>query len=135
MISTSHMAQSSVILTRSILALSIPGIPYFDSCSFFVLVEKLLSQPRKGITRLMQPTFGPRQLVSCPSLILHGRTEIKARALVLGEVSALSFCCSPSYQQKPLRSTKRKPERQKSTKDTYQLGRRSPFQPLYLFVA
>src|SRR5688572_29411264 len=28
----------------------------------------------------------------CPSLILHGRTEIKARALVLGEVSALSFC-------------------------------------------
>jgi cytochrome c biogenesis protein CcdA len=27
-----------------------------------------------------------------PSLILHGRTEIKARALVLGEVSALSFC-------------------------------------------
>ena len=27
-----------------------------------------------------------------PSLILHGRTEIKARALVLGEVNALSFC-------------------------------------------
>ena len=26
-----------------------------------------------------------------PSLILHGRTEIKARALVLGEVSALFF--------------------------------------------
>jgi len=34
----------------------------------------------------------------CPSLILHGRTEIKARALVLGEVSALSFCLGQSYQ-------------------------------------
>jgi hypothetical protein len=34
----------------------------------------------------------------CPSLILHGRTEIKARALVLGEVSALSFCLRQSYQ-------------------------------------
>ena len=40
----------------------------------------------------MQPTLGERRLVSAPSLILHGRTEIKARALVLGEVSALSFC-------------------------------------------
>ena len=53
---------------------------------------KLLSQPRKCITSLLQPTSAVWQLVSCPSLILHGRTEIKARALVLGEVSALSFC-------------------------------------------
>ena len=30
-----------------------------------------------------------------PSLILHGRTEIKARASVLGEVDALSFCLQP----------------------------------------
>jgi hypothetical protein len=34
----------------------------------------------------------PRAASISPSLILHGRTEIKARALVLGEVSALSFC-------------------------------------------
>src|SRR5690242_19716377 len=40
----------------------------------------------------MQPTSGDTRVVSAPSLILHGRTEIKARALVLGEVSALSFC-------------------------------------------
>jgi hypothetical protein len=57
-----------------------------------VTLEKLLSQPRKGFTSLLQPTSGRWQLVSCLSLILHGRTEIKARALVLGEVSALSFC-------------------------------------------
>ena len=43
----------------------------------------------------MQPTGLSGSLVSAPSLILHGRTEIKARALVLGEVSALSFC--PEY--------------------------------------
>src|SRR3569832_293095 len=55
-------------------------------------VEKLLSQPRKGFTSLLQPTSGRCPLVSCPSLILHGRTEIKARVLVLGEVSTLSFC-------------------------------------------
>ena len=54
--------------------------------------EKLLSQPRKGFTRFMQPKLRGSRLVSAPSLILHGRTEIKARALVLGEVSALSFC-------------------------------------------
>jgi hypothetical protein len=40
----------------------------------------------------MQPTYGSTQVSICASLILHGRTEIKARALVLGEVSALSFC-------------------------------------------
>jgi len=55
------MAQSSVNLTTSILALLIPN---FGSCSFFVRVEKLLSQPRKGITRLMQPTPGRGQLLS-----------------------------------------------------------------------
>ena len=92
------MAQSSVNLTRSILALLIPN---FRSCSFFVLVEKLLSQPRKGITRLLQPTFGPGRVSISPSLILHGRTEIKARALVLGEVSALSFCL-PAILPEPL---------------------------------
>jgi hypothetical protein len=54
--------------------------------------EKLLLQPRKGFTRHMQPTLGDTPVLSPPSLILHGRTEIKARALVLGEVSALSFC-------------------------------------------
>src|SRR5689334_22122569 len=46
----------------------------------------------------MQPTTSIGPVVSCPSLILHGRTEIKARALVLGEVSALSFCLRQSYQ-------------------------------------
>jgi hypothetical protein len=50
-----------VNLTTSILALLIPN---FGSCSFFVRVEKLLSQPRKGITRLMQPTPGYGQLLS-----------------------------------------------------------------------
>lgn len=54
--------------------------------------EKLLPQPRKGFTRDLQPTLGDMSVLSPPSLILHGRTEIKARALVLGEVSALSFC-------------------------------------------
>jgi hypothetical protein len=39
----------------------------------------------------MQPTGRGSRLSSGPSLILHGRTEIKARALVLGEVSVLSF--------------------------------------------
>src|SRR5690349_18073378 len=54
--------------------------------------EKLLPQPRKAFTRHLQPNLGDTRVVSPPSLILHGRTEIKARALVLGEVSALSFC-------------------------------------------
>jgi hypothetical protein len=35
------------------------------------------------------------------SLILHGRTEIKARALVLGEVSALSFCLQTEVRFPP----------------------------------
>jgi hypothetical protein len=80
------------------------------SCSLFCDFEKLLSQPRKGFTSLLQPTSGHWQLVFCPSLILHGRTEIKARALVLGEVSALSFCLLAilSIQSKvqPQRGTK-----------------------------
>jgi hypothetical protein len=38
-----------------------------------------------------------------PSLILHGRTEIKARALVLGEVSALSFCLLAILPAKPIK--------------------------------
>ena len=54
--------------------------------------EKLLLQPRKNFTRPMQPISSGGHVISAPSLILHGRTEIKARALVLGEVGALSFC-------------------------------------------
>ncbi len=59
---------------------------------FLCGAEKLLPQPRKAFTRHLQPTLGDWRVLSPPSLILHGRTEIKARALVLGEVSALSFC-------------------------------------------
>jgi len=81
--------RSLVNLARSILDVLSPNS---DSCSLLCDFEKLLSQPRKGFTSLLQPTSGRRQLVSCPSLILHGRTEIKARVLVLGEVSTLSFC-------------------------------------------
>ena len=81
--------QSLVNLARSILdSLIYERRQWSLLCDF----EKLLSQPRKGFTSLLQPTSGRWQLVSCLSLILHGRTEIKARALVLGEVSALSFC-------------------------------------------
>lgn len=40
----------------------------------------------------MQPSEGNTSIALPPSLILHGRTEIKARASVLGEVDALSFC-------------------------------------------
>src|SRR5262245_3074151 len=86
----SHTAQFLVNLARSIPRLN--EIRASIVVSLFCDVEKLLSQPRKGFTSFMQPTPGDWQLVSCPSLILHGRTEIKARALVLGEVSALSFC-------------------------------------------
>ena len=59
--------------------------------------------------KLMQPTVGQSSI--CPSLILHGRTEIKARALVLGEVSALSFCLLPSYHE----SDRRKQSHQRSS--------------------
>src|SRR5215213_14467 len=85
----SRTVQSFVNLARSILDSLISALPQlFALCD----IEKLLSQPRKRFTSLLQPTFGRGQVSICPSLILHGRTEIKARALVLGEVSALSFC-------------------------------------------
>src|SRR5215204_1710603 len=106
-----HTARSLVNLTRSILALCSlafrPSLPVgrtsmkvsSELCPrvslvvrFLCVSEKLLLQPRKGFTRLMQPTSDPGRVSISPSLILHGRTEIKARALVLGEVSALSFC-------------------------------------------
>jgi hypothetical protein len=63
---------------------------------------------------LVQPTPVHTRLLSAPSLILHGRTEIKARALVLGEVSALSFCLLAIL---PIQSKVQPQEAQKGTKN------------------
>jgi hypothetical protein len=107
--------QSLVNLARSILYSLISET---GSCSHLCDAEKLLSQPRKAFTSLLQPTSGRRQVSICPSLILHGRTEIKARALVLGEVSALSFCLLAIL---PIQTKIQPPRRTKGTKNLLQI--------------
>ena len=98
------MARSAVSLTSWVLIAA-----GFGSNLSFSLVVKLWRTFSYTVAKALQGVCNLRFLGAasiCPSLILHGRTEIKARALVLGEVSALSFVCNNLTSYKPQRGTK-----------------------------
>jgi hypothetical protein len=94
------MAQSSVILTTSILAF----IDWnFGSLFVFCARRKTFVTTSQRHYKTYATYTRSWAVTISPSLILHGRTEIKARALVLGEVSALSFCLPailPTFNRK-----------------------------------
>ena len=67
------------------------------------IFAKVLLHTRQRFARPMQPTAAATRVACRPSLILHGRTEIKAGALVTGEVSALSFSVQePAIDSAPI---------------------------------